>query len=423
MIPLFQFSKLFKVREFIKTIILLTVFFVSIYVVFQGLKGGYASDGVSYNGLGDPNVKRDIFNRSQNMTGNFQERIKYWVTGFKIFADNPIFGSGLGSWNSIQWLYRAPNETLSTAAHNDYIQYLAEGGLILSVPLFLFICLYIAKIRNWKTFSIVEKFIYLGGFAFLFHSGIDFNTRYPITWVIFMILFASLPSKQAKRKIKGSTEFKVTAIVVLIVLSFSLTVKATYQRAEILDEYIGKIERNENIPGLDIYTSFNNEIVLHNANKLVSKGLDNMAINELKLGEVYNPGDIRLSIFREELEYGIGDINEPTFEGLIKSIKPYFWNTGELNAIYAYNKRGDRDRVLAQIDKLEKLLPGYPGWELHSTMGWVYINKLLYLRNFAGGCETDEAKAVSKKFKELMNVSEGIIKDAELPTFNMICTM
>lgn len=423
LLPLAVFKKFFNVREFFKALLLFSVFLVSIYILFQSIKGGYASDGTSYTGTGDPNVKRDIFNRSQNMTGNFQERLKYWVTGLKIFADYPIFGSGLGSWNSLQWLYRAPNETLSTAAHNDYIQYLTEGGLLVSVPLFFFLGLFVLKVRGWKSFSVLQMMTYVSGLAFLLHSGIDFNTRYPITWAIFMIMYASLPSKSQVKIIRGSKEFKVTVVSILIILSFSLIIKSTYQRAEILDRYNGKIERNENIPGLDIYTSFNNEIVLHNANKLVSKGLDNMAINELKFGEVYSPGDIRLRIYREELEYGIGDRNEPTFENIMESMKPYFWNTGELNAIYAYNKKGDREKALQKINKLEQLLPKYPGWEYHSTMGWVYINKLIYIRNFGGGCETPEAKIVIKNFNDLMSISEGIIKEAEIPTFKMICTM
>ena len=422
-LPLMVFKKFFNIRDFLKTIFLFLLFIVTIYIVFQGIKGGYATDGTSYNGTGDSKASRDIFNRSQNMTGNFQERLKYWSTGLKIFAQYPIFGSGLGSWNSLQWLYRAPNETLSTAAHNDYIQYLAEGGVMVSIPFFIFLGLFLLKIRSWRNFSILQMYTFLGGLAFLLHSGIDFNTRYPITWAIFMIIYASLPSNTRARENKGSKEFKVTVVAILIILSFTLVIKSTYQRALILDKYNGKVERNENIPGLDIYTSFNNEIVLHNANKLVSKSLDNMAINELKFGEVYSPGDIRLRIFREELEYGIGDRSEPTFEKLIQGIKPYFWNTGELNAIYAYNKKGDREKALQQINKLEQMLPKYPGWEFHSTMGWVYINKLIYIRNFGGGCESEAAKVVIKDFNDLMSISEGVVKEAELPTFKMICTM
>ncbi|MDD5375560.1 O-antigen ligase family protein [Acidithiobacillus sp.] len=55
-----------------------------------------------------------------------------WIATWHIFLSHPWLGTGLGSYFLYYPAYRLPGELASagTYAHNDYIEYLAEGGLI-----------------------------------------------------------------------------------------------------------------------------------------------------------------------------------------------------------------------------------------------------------------------------------------------------
>ncbi|OCX69302.1 polymerase [Acidithiobacillus thiooxidans] len=59
-------------------------------------------------------------------------RALMWIATWHIFLSHPWLGTGLGSYFLYYPAYRLPDELASagTYAHNDYIEYLAEGGLI-----------------------------------------------------------------------------------------------------------------------------------------------------------------------------------------------------------------------------------------------------------------------------------------------------
>jgi len=59
-------------------------------------------------------------------------RTLMWIATWHIFLSHPYLGTGLGSYFLFYPAYRLPGELASagTYAHNDYIEFLAEGGLI-----------------------------------------------------------------------------------------------------------------------------------------------------------------------------------------------------------------------------------------------------------------------------------------------------
>ncbi|MBE7561657.1 O-antigen ligase family protein [Acidithiobacillus sp. HP-6] len=59
-------------------------------------------------------------------------RALMWIATWHIFLSHPWLGTGLGSYFLYYPAYRLPGELASagTYAHNDYLEYLAEGGLI-----------------------------------------------------------------------------------------------------------------------------------------------------------------------------------------------------------------------------------------------------------------------------------------------------
>ncbi|MEI7487961.1 MAG: O-antigen ligase family protein [Chryseobacterium sp.] len=107
---------------------LLTISEISI-LVHQ--KGTFSKNGFDYSsGNAISSGSLSIFGRTSSAGDNFLARTKFWVNSIGIFRDNILLGSGPGSWASVSWFNRSPNETLSTAVHNDYLQFLAEYGLI-----------------------------------------------------------------------------------------------------------------------------------------------------------------------------------------------------------------------------------------------------------------------------------------------------
>ena len=65
-------------------------------------------------------------------TDTISDRITAWQGGAHIVRDFPIVGIGLGDWPEIFARYQPPpwTELFFSEAHNDYIQWIAETGLI-----------------------------------------------------------------------------------------------------------------------------------------------------------------------------------------------------------------------------------------------------------------------------------------------------
>ena len=106
-----------------------------------------------------------------------------WVATWHIFLAHPYLGTGLGSYFLYYPAYRLPGELASagTYAHNDYIEYLAEGGLInlgflLAFAGALMYALYKLIFRAGRSLGITEERRYwaiglvLGVFAITGHA-------------------------------------------------------------------------------------------------------------------------------------------------------------------------------------------------------------------------------------------------------------
>jgi O-antigen ligase len=161
--------------------------------------GGFSDSGEIYMGSANSEgseASTGLLSRSSSATGNFTSRIRYWKSAFNMFIDRPLMGQGLGSWESVIWKFRAPGEDLSTATHNDFLQALAEGGLILALPfifLILYLLIYVFNLlrRNYKDNKnsyYLQSTVFAGQVVFILHSNMDFNSRYYLTWFISALL-------------------------------------------------------------------------------------------------------------------------------------------------------------------------------------------------------------------------------------------
>jgi O-antigen ligase len=121
-------------------------------------------------------------------------RPTYWANTLRTFSSYPLFGTGLGTYGAM-----APNldgESGPVAivhAHNDYLEYLSELGLIgFSLLLGGILFMLVVSFLVWRTRRNPEvKGLALGGIisiiCIMIHSITDFNLHIPANMVLFSV--------------------------------------------------------------------------------------------------------------------------------------------------------------------------------------------------------------------------------------------
>ena len=81
--------------------------------------------------------------------GSLLSRLDAWRDGWGVIRDFPLFGTGLNTYPDAMLFYQQRNPgTYVAQAHNDYVQLLAEGGLLVTIPAALAIVLLVRAIRR-----------------------------------------------------------------------------------------------------------------------------------------------------------------------------------------------------------------------------------------------------------------------------------
>jgi O-antigen ligase len=124
-------------------------------------------------------------------------RPSYWANTLDIFAQSPLFGVGLGTFPSIY-----PDEEVGDVpmsiyhAHNDYLEYLAELGLV-GFGFLLGGILFILGIsfKAWRSRNYSESVgLTLGGIVgivcIMIHSITDFNLHIPANMLLFSVVLS-----------------------------------------------------------------------------------------------------------------------------------------------------------------------------------------------------------------------------------------
>lgn len=120
-------------------------------------------------------------------------RVAHWKAAGAMFVDSPLTGSGVGSYRlaSVRWADGAVNP--SSHAHNEYIEFFAEGGVALGVPFtLLLIAIAIAAIRLIRRPQAgLRSRVAVGAAAvwltLAVHAGADFDWLFPILAMAFAI--------------------------------------------------------------------------------------------------------------------------------------------------------------------------------------------------------------------------------------------
>ncbi|MBC7362890.1 MAG: O-antigen ligase family protein [Candidatus Aminicenantes bacterium] len=125
-----------------------------------------------------------------------QNRMLFYSYTLNLIADYPLAGTGLGTYvQALNPYLQKDFNVIVSHAHNDYLEMLAEAGLIGGGALILagFLALGLALRRWLKTADSLARGIGLGAlmgvFALFFHSLTDFSLRMPGNAVVWLSLF------------------------------------------------------------------------------------------------------------------------------------------------------------------------------------------------------------------------------------------
>lgn len=133
-------------------------------------------------------------NFSGNESAFYKSRGFIWEDTIRMIGDNPLLGVGIGAFQTAYPIYsRRDRLHLVGQAHNDYLQALADGGIIAGSLVVLFIGLLLISLR--KALGHPDPFASglavgcAGGvFAMLVHSLFDFNLQLISNSFLFLTL-------------------------------------------------------------------------------------------------------------------------------------------------------------------------------------------------------------------------------------------
>jgi O-antigen ligase len=129
-------------------------------------------------------------------TRDFEGRLGAWNDGWQVVRDFPLTGTGINTWGLDMLFYQRHNlEWWMSHAHNDYLQLLAEGGLLVSIPVVLAVVLFAVAVRRRMQHARQESEVYwlragacIGLIAMGVQEAVEFSLHIPAN----MFLFATL---------------------------------------------------------------------------------------------------------------------------------------------------------------------------------------------------------------------------------------
>ena len=168
---------------------------------------------------------------------NIIDRFVIWLSQIIMFFEKPLSGHGLETFKFINNPYQLKsidilkyyydNISNFTWGHNEVLQLLAEGGILIGIPIVIFVAkkiYYIFKTnRNDVAFDFfIKKYLLL---LILIQSMFSWQLRYPFYMALFTILLAIAPDERVNTKwvIQNNNKYfsyiKYPLIVIFIVFN------------------------------------------------------------------------------------------------------------------------------------------------------------------------------------------------------------
>ncbi|KOR76330.1 O-antigen ligase family protein [Paenibacillus solani] len=181
-------------------------------------------------------LPKNISIRLENINFNQHsvlERFTFYKDALKLLADYPIIGAGGGAWSALYEQYQN-NPYTSRQAHNFFLQYLVEVGIVgflvfMSFILFIFYKYIIRYIKDNEENRNSHFLYFIIVLSIFMHSILDFNMSYVFLGILVFLglggMATAIDSKPIKRRsLKNSTASGVyTAFVSLFAIIVLIT--------------------------------------------------------------------------------------------------------------------------------------------------------------------------------------------------------
>ena len=142
-------------------------------------------------------VEKTVQRIEQTTVRDVEEREDPSAHALELVRDYPLTGAGAGSFYTAFTRYRGPDlKAFYDFAHNDYIQFLAETGVVGtllagSLPVYALLLSLLALWRRRDPLARGFAFAVLMGVVSIgIHSTVDFNLQIPAVALAFMVLIA-----------------------------------------------------------------------------------------------------------------------------------------------------------------------------------------------------------------------------------------
>ena len=162
-------------------------------------------------------------------SGPLMLRALNWKVALEIAATSPILGAGAGCYGIAFPALREWGMNESQFAHNSYLQILAEGGVLLAVPILIGAVLLARRALRAAAAGGDEALVALGCLAFMAHNVVDFTLFLATTGMAFACLAGLLAP--AGRNRGASLALVRPAAAVALVLSAVAVIVGTADRA------------------------------------------------------------------------------------------------------------------------------------------------------------------------------------------------
>ncbi len=185
----------------------------------------------------DTALTRLLASRSATISRSGMIRFAFWETGIKVALNEPIIGTGLGTFSLAYFIDYMEELYYSRFAHNHYIQTMTELGLIGLALLGGFVVTIVRlawlKLKE-KEYPLFVPGIIAALFAFLLHIGADFSWNFPGVSIVFFIMAGALVSVTSKRNVSikqaTSTTLIIVSLLILLLTAWQLTANLTYRQ-------------------------------------------------------------------------------------------------------------------------------------------------------------------------------------------------
>lgn len=157
---------------------------------------------------------------SKTNWSEFNNRRGVWIDTLSIARDFPVAGVGLNSFESADLIYQRHNlERSFSASHNDYLQLVAEGGVLLTIPVVVALLIAARDIatRFRGTRGTTAWWLRAGAVTALLAIGlqeiVDFSLQIPANAVLFAAVCALAFHRAPERRSMAPAPAKRASVV------------------------------------------------------------------------------------------------------------------------------------------------------------------------------------------------------------------